>query len=602
MRQSGAPERPRKRQAWLLTMLSLCFASVVQNCAGFSLAGNLKTIAAGAQQPRRVLRTSAVTSSGSYGVFREAGPFRRCEDHAYLRPLFAQQETFPFTDYADQEQKEEEGFQWARQWYPVAVMRDLEARDPRQPYPVQLLGESLVVWKDPKDGGWKAFADRCPHRWAPLSEGRVDQKTGRLQCIYHGWEFESDGKCGSIPQAQQEVRETAQQSNRACATVIPTKVVEGKLWLFPDSSPQGVEASKHVEPALVPGLDLDNGDWGGNWYARDLEYGFDSLVENLVDIAHIPYAHHGVIGNRALGSPMAMEMDEERSGEDEFVTKPTGFRGVNTQRVGFRAPCLVYYDNDYTKALAFTIKRLGLRVRALAWILLTLNLDKRMKMAMEGVDSSGDDRCRFLFIGYAVPTSPGRSRIFTRSPRNFFLQHPVIPRRWRNSLAKEHLAQHLVLDGDSMALHVLERSLADADKRGVKQAEKTYYMPTETDMNIRAFRRWYNSRGGEGPTWAEGTDPSDLGPVLPREIVLDRMNSHTKNCSACGKAYRVSRRLKKVAAAGALCLLGGAAAAPRGVLALRLVGGALASACLSAAMAKREQQFVFVDYVHYNRE
>lgn len=34
----------------------------------------------------------------------------------------------------DQEKK----FQWNRQWYPVAVMRDLEARDPRQPYPVQV--------------------------------------------------------------------------------------------------------------------------------------------------------------------------------------------------------------------------------------------------------------------------------------------------------------------------------------------------------------------------------------------------------------------------------------------------------------------------------
>ncbi|CAM9572300.1 unnamed protein product, partial [Laminaria digitata] len=43
------------------------------------------------------------------------------------------------------------------------------------------------------------------------------------------------------------------------------------------------------------------------------------------------------------------------------------------------------------------------------------------------------------FIGYAVPTSPGRCRIFTRTARNFFLQHPVIPLRWRNSLAKEHL-------------------------------------------------------------------------------------------------------------------------------------------------------------------
>lgn len=46
------------------------------------------------------------------------------------------------------------------------------------------------------------------------------------------------------------------ETSRACATVIPTKIVQGKLWLFPDSSPQGVEASKHVEPALVPGLDL----------------------------------------------------------------------------------------------------------------------------------------------------------------------------------------------------------------------------------------------------------------------------------------------------------------------------------------------------------
>lgn len=49
------------------------------------------------------------------------------------------------------------------------------------------------------------------------------------------------------------------------------------------------------------------------------------------------------------------------------------------------------------------------------------------------------------------------SRVRSRSPRNFFLQHPVIPRRWRNSLAKEHLQQHAVLDGDSMALHMQVR-------------------------------------------------------------------------------------------------------------------------------------------------
>lgn len=66
---------------------------------------------------------------------------------------------------------------------------------------------------------------------------------------------------------------------RACATVLPLKVAQGKLWLWPDSSPEGVKASETVSPAIVP--DLDTGDFGGQWYARDLAYGYDTLVENL---------------------------------------------------------------------------------------------------------------------------------------------------------------------------------------------------------------------------------------------------------------------------------------------------------------------------------
>ena len=29
------------------------------------------------------------------------------------------------------------------------------------------------------------------------------------------------------------------------------------------------------------------------------------------DPAHVPFAHHGVIGSRALGSPMGIEIDDE---------------------------------------------------------------------------------------------------------------------------------------------------------------------------------------------------------------------------------------------------------------------------------------------------
>ena len=42
----------------------------------------------------------------------------------------------------------------------------------------QLLGKDLVVWKN-TEGTWATFDDRCPHRAAPLTEGRVE-KDGSL--------------------------------------------------------------------------------------------------------------------------------------------------------------------------------------------------------------------------------------------------------------------------------------------------------------------------------------------------------------------------------------------------------------------------------------
>ncbi|KAI3798128.1 hypothetical protein L1987_33397 [Smallanthus sonchifolius] len=62
------------------------------------------------------------------------------------------------------------------------------------------MGLDAVVWWDRNENEWKVFDDRCPHRLAPLSEGRIDQ-WGRLQCVYHGWCFGGFGDCKLIPQA-----------------------------------------------------------------------------------------------------------------------------------------------------------------------------------------------------------------------------------------------------------------------------------------------------------------------------------------------------------------------------------------------------------------
>lgn len=40
--------------------------------------------------------------------------------------------------------------------------------------------------------------------------------------------------------------------------------------------------SELAEPVTVPDVDIDSGEFGGQWYARDLSYGADTLIENLV--------------------------------------------------------------------------------------------------------------------------------------------------------------------------------------------------------------------------------------------------------------------------------------------------------------------------------
>lgn len=42
----------------------------------------------------------------------------------------------------------------------------------------------------------------------------------------------------------------------------------------------------------------------GAWVARDLEYGYDTLIENVVDPAHVPFAHHGVQAKRSQAVPL----------------------------------------------------------------------------------------------------------------------------------------------------------------------------------------------------------------------------------------------------------------------------------------------------------
>ncbi|KAM0003537.1 putative pheophorbide a oxygenase [Helianthus debilis subsp. tardiflorus] len=93
--------------------------------------------------------------------------------------------------------EQDEEFDWFSHWYAIMPVCDL---DKRAPHGKRVLGVDVVVWWDKNESAWKVFDDMCPHRLAPLSQGRINQ-WGRLQCVYHGWCFSGSGECKLIPQA-----------------------------------------------------------------------------------------------------------------------------------------------------------------------------------------------------------------------------------------------------------------------------------------------------------------------------------------------------------------------------------------------------------------
>lgn len=61
---------------------------------------------------------------------------------------------------------------------------------------VRVEGIEYVVWRD-ESGKAHIWEDRCPHRGMKLSLGFV--RGDRIACLYHGWEYGTDGVCQKIP-------------------------------------------------------------------------------------------------------------------------------------------------------------------------------------------------------------------------------------------------------------------------------------------------------------------------------------------------------------------------------------------------------------------
>ncbi len=182
------------------------------------------------------------------------------------------------------------------QWYVVLESKEIGAHT----VGVTRLGEKLVFWRDPQ-GKVNAAVDRCPHRGAALSIGKIN--SGHLQCPFHGFEFDPTGKCVLIPaNGRNGIIPNVMQLNS-----YPTYEAHGLIWLWWGSpTPQELPS-----PEFFDNLD-DSFSYGSACDPWDAHY--SRVIENQLDVVHLPFIHRKTIGrgNRTLIDGPVVEWEGDR--------------------------------------------------------------------------------------------------------------------------------------------------------------------------------------------------------------------------------------------------------------------------------------------------
>jgi phenylpropionate dioxygenase-like ring-hydroxylating dioxygenase large terminal subunit len=160
-------------------------------------------------------------------------------------------------------------------WYALCRGSDLGRA---KPLAARLFGRSLVAFRA-ADGRPAVMEDRCAHRHAPLSAGRVC--AGRLQCPYHGWEYAGDGKVVHVP----ALGEDCEPAPNLRGVALPCIEQDGLVWAWPGQG-EPVGAPRRLPTFGEPG-------WTRFTMKTRFRGSVEACLENFLDCPHASFVHRG---------------------------------------------------------------------------------------------------------------------------------------------------------------------------------------------------------------------------------------------------------------------------------------------------------------------
>lgn len=178
-------------------------------------------------------------------------------------------------------------------WHPVAYSADLGENSILAS---RVLGEDIVIWRS--EGEPRVWQDLCLHRGSKLSLGRVEER--RLVCTYHGWTYDREGRCVLMPAHPEE-----RPSSRARVKAYNAKEKYGLIWVSL-GNPRSDLPVFH--------------EWDDHSYRKifcgpyRVKASGPRLVENFLDVAHLPFVHEGLLGDAAHAKIDDFEVKEDGDG------------------------------------------------------------------------------------------------------------------------------------------------------------------------------------------------------------------------------------------------------------------------------------------------
>jgi phenylpropionate dioxygenase-like ring-hydroxylating dioxygenase large terminal subunit len=189
-------------------------------------------------------------------------------------------------------------------WYIACTSRELKTK----PISVTVFDQKIVLFRDESKHP-AALIDRCAHRNMALSKGKVVR--GCVQCSYHGWSYNTQGKCVRIPSLHPErsIPDTAQ------VNAWRTAEQDGYVWIYP-----GEEPSTQT-PFRFP--HFEERGWTSFHMKTSFEASVEACLENFLDCPHTVYVHRGWFRNPHTQTLTAI-LRRHVSGVDvEFKNEPS---------------------------------------------------------------------------------------------------------------------------------------------------------------------------------------------------------------------------------------------------------------------------------------